>query len=299
MPCAVRRRRAPSAAAPRRGAGRAGSRRRRPRGRPAAWCAPPTGAARRTCRGGRVTSCLAVAAAEADEQRAGRVGSGHEQPVDVPRAAAVGACGRGRPSSVREVLVDVVEGHPPTVDRGPPAERPGGTWSTAGRRRRLSAALPTVDGNAHRRQEEDAVTEQRTYPEGVTSWVDTEQDDVDAAADFYSGALRLDLHRGDPAGGAVPLSHRPARRPGRRWARRPGDARRPRAVALARGAARWHTYVAVDDADAAAAPRRAGRGSRRPAADGGRGGWPVGRRARPAGTRGAPLGGQATSRARR
>ena len=35
--------------------------------------------------------------------------------------------------------------------------------------------------------------QRRTYPAGVTSWVDVEQPDLDAAADFYRGLLGWDV----------------------------------------------------------------------------------------------------------
>ena len=33
------------------------------------------------------------------------------------------------------------------------------------------------------------MTEARTYPAGVTSWIDVEVDDVEATKDFYAGLL--------------------------------------------------------------------------------------------------------------
>ncbi|KRB43667.1 VOC family protein [Terrabacter sp. Root181] len=95
-------------------------------------------------------------------------------------------------------------------------------------------------------------TEPRTYPEGVTSWVDTEQDDVDAAADFYSGVFGWTFSEATPPG--VPFRYLIAQLDGRDVgglggpatpAGQSGDAGRE-------SAARWHTYVAVDDADATA-----------------------------------------------
>lgn len=66
-------------------------------------------------------------------------------------------------------------------------------------------------------------TGQRTYPEGVTSWVDTEQDDVDAAADFYSGLFGWTFSEATPPG--VPFRYlvAQARRPRRRRSRWPTD----------------------------------------------------------------------------
>ena len=39
--------------------------------------------------------------------------------------------------------------------------------------------------------------EARTYPEGVTSWVDVEQPDLDAAQAFYGGLFGWTFERGD------------------------------------------------------------------------------------------------------
>ena len=39
------------------------------------------------------------------------------------------------------------------------------------------------------------MTDERSYPAGVTCWVDTEQPDVDAARDFYASPFRLDVLR--------------------------------------------------------------------------------------------------------
>ena len=81
----------------------------------------------------------------------------------------------------------------------------------------------------------------RTYPHGVTCWIDVEQPDLDAARALYGGLL----------GWEFDLATRP-------------DAPEPYVVAtldghdvaglgVAAGAGRWNTYVAVDDADATAA----------------------------------------------
>ncbi len=120
------------------------------------------------------------------------------------------------------------------------------------------------------------MTEPRTYPEGVTSWVDTEQDDVDAAADFYSGLFGWTFTEATPPGVPFRYRHRPARRAGRRWARRPCDTRGEDAGGAGGGAARWNTYVAVDDADAATSRVEQAGGAVVRAADGGRRGRPVG-----------------------
>ena len=96
------------------------------------------------------------------------------------------------------------------------------------------------------------MTEQRTYPEGVTSWVDTEQGDVDAAADFYSGLFGWTFDEATPPG--VPFRYLIARLDGQDVGGLGGPAT-PAAEDAGGdgggGAARWHTYVAVDDAEAA------------------------------------------------
>ena len=78
------------------------------------------------------------------------------------------------------------------------------------------------------------MAELRTYPPGVTCWIDTEQPDPAAARDFYAELFGWRLTGSD---------YLIARLDGQEVAavgRAPG------------GAASWNTYVAVDDADAAA-----------------------------------------------
>lgn len=91
-------------------------------------------------------------------------------------------------------------------------------------------------------------TGQRTYPEGVTSWVDTEQDDVDAAADFYSGLFGWTFSEATPPG--VPFRYLVAQLDGRDVGGL-GGPQTPTGDGGPEGAARWHTYIAVDDGDAA------------------------------------------------
>ena len=90
--------------------------------------------------------------------------------------------------------------------------------------------------------------EQRTYPEGVTSWVDTEQPDVDAAADFYRGLMGWSYAEATPPG--APFRYLVAQLDGKDVAGLGGPAS---AGGGDVAATRWNTYVAVDDADAAAA----------------------------------------------
>ncbi len=82
---------------------------------------------------------------------------------------------------------------------------------------------------------------ERTYPHGVTCWVDTEQPDVDAAQEFYGGLL-----------GWVFTVATPPEAPSRYViATLDGQDVAALAEAPAAGRAGWNTYVAVDDADAA------------------------------------------------
>jgi uncharacterized protein len=78
------------------------------------------------------------------------------------------------------------------------------------------------------------MAEPRTYPPGVTCWIDTEQPDPAAARDFYAGLLGWDLAGADYLIATV---------------------RGQEVAAVARtagGPATWNTYMAVSDADAAA-----------------------------------------------
>lgn len=81
----------------------------------------------------------------------------------------------------------------------------------------------------------------RTYPAGVTCWIESQQHDVDAAIAFYGGVFSWEFED-----------------------RLPPDAPGRYVIATLNGldvasltdtaeAARWETYVAVDDADVAAA----------------------------------------------
>jgi len=84
------------------------------------------------------------------------------------------------------------------------------------------------------------MSETRTYPEGVPSWVDTEQPDPEAAAEFYEQLFGWTVARVSPPGApfyAVATLH------GRDVAGLgpTGEAH-----------ATWNTYIAVDDANSAA-----------------------------------------------
>lgn len=86
----------------------------------------------------------------------------------------------------------------------------------------------------------------RTYPEGVTSWVDVEQDDVEAAMRFYGAVLGWSFHDATPPG--APVRYVIAQVDGQDAAGIGGPA-----APTGNGTADpfWHTYVAVDDVDAA------------------------------------------------
>jgi hypothetical protein len=86
-----------------------------------------------------------------------------------------------------------------------------------------------------------AMSQSRTYPHGVPSWVDTEQLDARAAQEFYSSLLGWEISRVSPPD--APLYAIASSDDGRDVA---GLAEGEDASAL------WSTYVAVDDADAAA-----------------------------------------------
>jgi predicted enzyme related to lactoylglutathione lyase len=80
----------------------------------------------------------------------------------------------------------------------------------------------------------------RSYPEGVPSWIDTEQPDVDAAAEFYSGLLGWTFEDVMPPGAPGPYL----------IAKLDGED----VAGLGTGGEEtpaWTTYIAVDDADAA------------------------------------------------
>ncbi len=82
------------------------------------------------------------------------------------------------------------------------------------------------------------MAQQRTYPHGVTSWIDTNQPDVDAARVFYAGLFGWKMTD------AIPGSYFIATIDGQDVA----------AVASSGvdTSATWNTYVAVDSADATA-----------------------------------------------
>ena len=106
------------------------------------------------------------------------------------------------------------------------------------------------------------MTEQRTYPAGVTSWIDLEAGDVEAAQEFYGGLFGWTFEQVTPPG--APARYLIARLDGQDAAGL-AESAAPSAV--------WNTYVAVDDADATCALVEAAGGRVvSPPADAGEGG---------------------------
>jgi hypothetical protein len=112
------------------------------------------------------------------------------------------------------------------------------------------------------------MAEQRTYPHGVPSWVDVEHHDVDAAQAFYGGLFGWTFQDATPPG--VPARYTIARSArqdvagiGVAQPSGDGDSTDPT----------WNTYIAVDDANAAAARVEASGGRLvQPPVDAGEGG---------------------------
>ncbi len=84
---------------------------------------------------------------------------------------------------------------------------------------------------------------ERTYPHGVTCWIDSEQPDVDAAQEFYGGLFGWQFTVATPPD--APARYVIANLDGQ------DVAALAEAPEVDTGAAAWNTYVAVDDADAA------------------------------------------------
>ncbi len=83
------------------------------------------------------------------------------------------------------------------------------------------------------------MSEGRVYPEGVPSWVDLEQPDLDAAKVFYAGLFGWVFEDETPAGSRIPYA----------VARLEGRAVAGLAGPVEDATPAWSTYVAVDDAD--------------------------------------------------
>jgi len=82
----------------------------------------------------------------------------------------------------------------------------------------------------------------RTYPHGVPCWIDTEQPDPAAAADFYGRVLGWRCEDTAPPGASGPYL----------VATLQGSAVAGLAPTADGGPARWTTSIAVDDVEAAA-----------------------------------------------
>jgi predicted enzyme related to lactoylglutathione lyase len=89
----------------------------------------------------------------------------------------------------------------------------------------------------------------RTYPPGVSCWIDTEQPDPQAAAEFYGALFGWTFENAMPPG--APGVYLIAQLDGSDVA----------AIGPGTGTAGWNTYFAVEDADAAAADVRSGGGA--------------------------------------
>jgi predicted enzyme related to lactoylglutathione lyase len=81
----------------------------------------------------------------------------------------------------------------------------------------------------------------RTYPQGVPCWIDTTQPDLDAAADFYAGLFGWTFEDAIPP--EMPGRYLIAKLDGQDVAGMASGREDPTV---------WSTYIAVDDADAAA-----------------------------------------------
>jgi hypothetical protein len=92
------------------------------------------------------------------------------------------------------------------------------------------------------------VSQPRTYPDGVPSWVDTEQPDPQAAQDFYTRLFGWEFTTVSPPGTPVYAVATLAGRDVGGMAATDGSS------------AAWNTYIAADDADATAARIRAADG---------------------------------------
>jgi predicted enzyme related to lactoylglutathione lyase len=113
------------------------------------------------------------------------------------------------------------------------------------------------------------MTTPRTYPNGVTSWVDVETADLAAAQEFYGGLFGWTFETASPPG--LPFSYVIARLDGQEVAGLTG----PPQPTSDPGSAVWRTYVAVDDIEAtcAAVERAGGQVIDEPAAAGQAGRW--------------------------
>jgi predicted enzyme related to lactoylglutathione lyase len=111
------------------------------------------------------------------------------------------------------------------------------------------------------------MTEPRTYPTGVTSWIDVETDDLEAAQVFYGSLFGWTFEQATPP--HSPFTYVIARLDGHDVAGLGGPAEPSGTPAGA-----WNTYVAVEDIDATSASVEAAGGHvTSPPQAGGEGGW--------------------------
>jgi predicted enzyme related to lactoylglutathione lyase len=111
------------------------------------------------------------------------------------------------------------------------------------------------------------MTQARTYPEGVTSWVDVETDDVPGAQRFYGALFGWTFNQATPPG--IPVVYAIAQLDGQDVAGIGGPA-----TPTGTASARWNTYVAVDDIkDTIRSVERAGGRVVDPVEQAGEGGW--------------------------
>ncbi len=99
------------------------------------------------------------------------------------------------------------------------------------------------------------MSETRTYPQGVTSWVDAEYADLASALDFYTGLFGWEYAEATPPG--LPFRYVIAQLDGADVAGIGGPSSVDTGGSIA---STWRTYVAVDDATAAAERVRAAGG---------------------------------------
>lgn len=106
------------------------------------------------------------------------------------------------------------------------------------------------------------MAERRTYPEGVTSWIDVEAPDVEAARRFYGELFGWTISEATPPGS--PFRYFIAQLDGQDAAGIGGPAEPGGEV----GAPEWNTYIAVTDIAAARITSAGGRVVSEPAAAG-------------------------------
>jgi predicted enzyme related to lactoylglutathione lyase len=111
------------------------------------------------------------------------------------------------------------------------------------------------------------MTEPRTYPTGVTSWIDVEVDDLEKAKAFYGGLFGWTFERATPPDS--PFTYVIAKLDGHDVAGLGGPAE-----PTGTPAGTWNTYVAVGDIESATASVEAAGGHVTiPPQAGGEGGW--------------------------